>query len=179
MPVRHFNANTPQEADALARVERRNRFLVPHRADALDHGGLRRGDESLFERDHVQGFHAGEQLVGSQKKIRIARAAIALVAQGESFVDEYAARTHRTDQIRKERSMQIVGHDHAVELAWRKGPGPRLDVRNENLRSAGSTECSERRLIAIDADDGKAQRAQVARVPAVATGDVENAPARP
>jgi len=50
---------------------------------------------------------------------------------------------------------------------------------NDNPRSAGSTERSERRLVAIDADDGKAQRAQIAHVPAVAAGDVENTPARP
>src|SRR5258706_9429799 len=75
--------------------------------------------------------------------------------------------------------MKIVGPHPAAEPAWRKGPGPRLDVRNENPRSAGSTERSERRLVAIDADDGKAQRAQVAHVPSVAASDVENAPARP
>src|SRR5205814_6828916 len=87
------------------------------------------------------------------------------------------AGTQCADQFRKKRSMQIVGHDHAVESSGCKKPGPRLDVRNVSLDAADSLERSERRLVAIDADDGKAQRAQVAHVPAMAAGDVENAPA--
>src|SRR6266545_7030679 len=73
--------------------------------------------------------------------------------------------------------MQIVGHHHAVEFSRRKGPGPRLDVGNVNLDPPDFPERTERRLVAIDADDGETQRAQVAQMPAMAAGDVENAPA--
>src|SRR2546427_7796726 len=70
-----------------------------------------------------------------------------------------------------------MGHHHAVESSGRKRPGPRLDVRNVNLGPADSPERSERRLVAIDSDDGETQRAQIAQMPAMAAGDVENAPA--
>src|SRR5438309_8714751 len=72
-----------------------------------------------------------------------------------------------------------MGHHHAVEPSGRKRPGPRLDVRNANLDPADSSERNERRLIAIDSDDGETQGAQIAQMPAMAAGDVENAPAGP
>src|SRR5207244_12625659 len=72
-----------------------------------------------------------------------------------------------------------MGHHHAVESSGRKRPGPRLDVRNVNLDPADSPERNERRFIAIDSDDGKTQGAQIAQMPAMAAGDVENAPAAP
>src|SRR5438132_1682791 len=70
-----------------------------------------------------------------------------------------------------------MGHHHAVESSGRKRPGPRLDVRNANLDPADSSERNERRLIAIDSDDGETQGAQIAQMPAMAAGDVENATA--
>src|SRR5437867_9473107 len=86
-------------------IERHRAPALPHGADALNHRLLRLGNEPLFERNHGQGFQAVEQLVGPQQERRIARSAVALVAQGEGFVDQHAAGTQCTDQIRKEGSM--------------------------------------------------------------------------
>src|SRR6267378_4625425 len=75
--------------------------------------------------------------------------------------------------------MQVVRHHHAIESSGRKRPGLRLDVRNVNLDPTDSPERNERRLIAIDADDGETQGTQIAQMPSMAAGDVENAPAGP
>src|SRR5712692_8624308 len=79
----------------------------------------------------------------------------------------------------EKRSMQIIRHHYAVESAGRKGPGPGLDVRNVDFDPACCLESTERRLVAIDADHGETQRPQIAQVPALAAGDVEDAPAGP
>src|SRR6059036_255097 len=86
-------------------IERRRTLVCAHCADALNHRLLRLGNQPLFERNHGQGFQAVEQLVGPQQERRIARSAVALVAQGEGFVDQHAAGTQCTHQIRKEGSM--------------------------------------------------------------------------
>src|SRR5207244_11447063 len=72
-----------------------------------------------------------------------------------------------------------MGHHHAVESSGRKRPGPLPHVRNVNPAPADSPDRNERRFIAIDSDDGKTQGAQIAQMPAMAAGDVENAPAAP
>ena len=125
------------------------------RYHSLGDRALRFCDLAAHVGQHLQAVRGGEleQFAGAEQEVGVARLAEALVADAEGLVDQHAARRQGAGQVRKQRTMQIVGDDDAVERASAEGPGRAiLQVGGDDL----GVQTLEAGNIAVQGDDGVA-----------------------
>src|SRR5262249_51165802 len=106
---------TPDAAKGYAR-----RLRPTRGAQALHHGRPGILDEAILVGDHPEPAAGGklEQLSRPQQEIGIRGPAVTLVACGKRFVNQHAACGERREQMRKQRTVQVVGyHDTGEALA--------------------------------------------------------------
>ena len=95
------------------------------RGDPLFHGwSLAFIDQAVLIGDDLKMMlHHGQKLAGSQEKIRITRFPIVRLADGEGVVEQGAAWRQSVQEIRKERSVEIVHHNDRIETPISERPG--------------------------------------------------------
>jgi uncharacterized protein (TIGR00730 family) len=138
----------------------------PDGADALHLGRTGLSDDRVLVGDDPQvpadGF---EQLTGPEQERGARRRAEPLVAAREGLVDQDAARGNGADQLREERSVQVV-HDHdsaeGTPRAW-KGTSV-LQVALDRLQPGVTEEIAQPGEVPVDGNDTVAALQEQARV---------------
>ena len=94
------------------------------RADSLYRGRARVvHHEILVGKDAEATAYCLEKLARLEQKVGIAGPSVSLIARGEGLVKQKPARRHGVDQGGQQRPVEIIRHDHRVELPVGKGEG--------------------------------------------------------
>jgi hypothetical protein len=115
------------------------RLSQPLRHHPLNDCALGLRDFAARIGQHLQAMRPGEvqQLAGAEQEVGVARLAETLVANAKGLVDQHATWPEGASQARKERAMEVVGDDDAVELPPRQRPGRTvLQVGGKDLDAA-------------------------------------------
>jgi hypothetical protein len=115
-----------------------------------------------------------KQLARPQQKVRIRRLAEALIALGESFVDEYASRRKDIENAGEQRPVQIVVNDHTIELPAHQWPRPVFQVGLLDYDARNAGQCGKRLRVAVDGANPESKRYQKAAMPTAAASEIQN-----
>jgi hypothetical protein len=142
----------------------------------LDGSRSRFLNHDVFVRDDAElSAYDLEQLPGGEQELWAGRPPVALVAGGERLVDERAARSHDRQQIRKDRTVQVVRHDHGGEASMREREGtPLLEIDFDRLEPRLVEEVVDACEFAIDGNDTVTASQEQPGVPAAAACHVEH-----
>ena len=84
----------------------------------LDDGRSRWAQLQILEGQYLQmSRDRGGELAGAEQEIGIARLAEALIALGESLIEQQPAGRDGTDDVGQDGPVQIIRHQHQVEAA--------------------------------------------------------------
>jgi len=137
---------------------------------------LRIGELAVLESNRHQTTTDGfDEFARFQKELRIFDPPVALIPNGECFVDQQAIGRDAGHDVRKDWSPKIVRHDHTGERAAAEWKWPAIfEIGRHQLDTRSAFEIRNTGKIAVHAGHLVASLERKPQVPAAAAGDIKH-----
>lgn len=120
-----------------------------------------------------------QELSGREEKVRVGWLAKMLISSSEGFINQDAVGRKAAEQIRKQRTMEIVGDDNARESSGIIRPDHivalKIKLAEGDARPCGGIQCSR---IAVNGEHRKSETCQQVCMATGTAGKVEHLPGR-